>query len=455
MINKISPAIMTLLTMIPHAILCLSIFWNHLRVKKKTLLIIFAFFCVFELGAVFYIMNVIHYMQVLIQIHSVLLLAVGALLYVLLVDASFNKLLYVFWVATTYRLHIVNIANWLEARFSPATYIIYGSKEWLLIYTGVLIVTLPLIYLFFQKKIKPSIELEIPAWKNMWIIPFLFTVLSLLYTGSFEITIMSDWRNLGIQVVEVCSMFWVYFIVLRIIEEANRKNELTKLTNELRQQQEIRDMMLHNISHDLRTPIAVISGAAEILSENELGEADRHTLSRITNRVAQLNHMVEEMLELNSICSGSIQLNIEWIEIEELLRNMEEEFAIICSSKNLSLTIASASGSVSVDVYRLYQIFDNLISNAIRHTATGGITITVSPEQEHCIFCVKDTGTGIAPEFLPYLFERFYYIKGAEHGNGLGLSITKSLVEQMGGDIWVKSEYGIGTAFYFTLPYHI
>ncbi len=248
--------------------------------------------------------------------------------------------------------------------------------------------------------------------------------------------------------------------------QAELEQKVAKRTQELELQQRSRDALFASISHDLRTPITVIRGAAEILSEQDLTESSMKCVERILSRSIQLDHLVSDILQLAVIQSQQRPFVFEQVSVPTLMQIIEDEYSSLCAKQNVSLILKPICCNIWVDLRHLIQVFDNLFSNALRYTNNGTIEIGAKLIGEFCQFWVKDSGSGISDEHIPNLFDSFYQAHILQSGfkdnkvqesanvgkNGLGLSICKGIIERMNGEISVTSVVGDGTSFYFTVP---
>ena len=239
-----------------------------------------------------------------------------------------------------------------------------------------------------------------------------------------------------------------------------------RMTEEVqRSQQTLRDF-LANISHELKTPLTSIRGFSEAMLDGTIDDArgierSAKIISDESNRVLRL---VEELLDLSRIESGQVPMRQEDVDLRELFGHVGEVFALRAEETSVGLEVHPASdGQIRGDYDRLEQVLNNLLDNAFRHTPPGGtVRLGARGLQNGLIqVTVADTGQGIPAADLPHLFERFYRANPGESGwsgnanakgYGLGLAITREIVRAHGGDIWVTSEPGRGTAFVFTLP---
>jgi len=227
----------------------------------------------------------------------------------------------------------------------------------------------------------------------------------------------------------------------------------------LRRLETVRRDFISNVSHELRTPLAGLKAMAETLQEGALEDppAARRFLERMDAEIDTLIQLVQELLELARIESGRVPLEKVTIPPAELVHRSVERMAFQAERAGLRLTldVPEHLPAVSADPTRLEQVLVNLLHNAIKFTPPGGeITVSAYEQEQAVIFVVRDTGTGIDPETLPRIFERFYKSDRARSGGGtgLGLSIARHMVEAHGGRIWAESEPGAGSAFFFSLP---
>jgi signal transduction histidine kinase len=218
------------------------------------------------------------------------------------------------------------------------------------------------------------------------------------------------------------------------------------------------------VSHELRTPLNAIIGYAEMVREAVYGPITQRQvgiMDRIENSGNRLLSLVSDLLDQAQIDAGRMKIYNAEFKVSDLVDTLHILLDKQISDKGLSLSISvdpNMPATVNGDVRRLQQILLNLVGNAIKFTATGGINVHVHRvDGLRWGFNVTDTGLGISAEAQQYVFESFRQVEGVatrEHGGiGLGLAIVKSLVGLMGGDISLSSELGKGTAFTVTLPF--
>jgi len=221
-----------------------------------------------------------------------------------------------------------------------------------------------------------------------------------------------------------------------------------------------RDDFLAMVSHDLRTLLGGIAMRAAMLvrnaSEDEAGQKVRKNAGSIQHFTARMNRLIGDLLDVASIEAGKLMVQPRPEDAIRLVRETVEAFQPTASAKGLSLDADVARDSLLArfDHERILQVLANLLSNAIKFTPEGGrISIRVEPVEEEVRFSVADTGQGIAEGNLGHIFERLWQVLGSDkRGLGLGLYISRCIVEAHGGRIWAESKTGAGSTFFFTLP---
>jgi signal transduction histidine kinase len=214
-----------------------------------------------------------------------------------------------------------------------------------------------------------------------------------------------------------------------------------------------RRQMTADVAHELRTPLTVIAGYVEAMRDGVLAPTPER-LSVIYSEMEHLQHLVGDLRTLSQADAGELKLSLQPLDPAEVLQQTSAAFAHQAAQKGVRLELLLDSGlpRVLADETRLDQVLDNLLSNALRHTPSGGrVVLAASATGGRVRLAVQDTGPGIAPEALPYIFDRFYRADGSrseETGqSGLGLAIAKALVEAHGGTISVEAAVGQGTTF--------
>lgn len=222
---------------------------------------------------------------------------------------------------------------------------------------------------------------------------------------------------------------------------------------------------LATISHEMRTPLNGIVGLSELLSETDLDEEQSEILSKLTYSNEMLYSLISDLLDMTTIESGHLVLSENEIAIEKEITGVLELIRPKLKAKKRSVLLEveldpKIPGTVYGDINRFRQILLNLVNNAAKFTERGSITVKAELIKNNnsatwVKFFIVDTGKGIEPEKRDHLFDKFYKVENDSNieGSGLGLSITKNLVELMGGTIDYETEYGQGSTFYFELPF--
>jgi len=214
-----------------------------------------------------------------------------------------------------------------------------------------------------------------------------------------------------------------------------------------------------DVSHELRTPLTILRGDTEVgLKWAKVPEEFRALLQSNLDEIGRISDIIEHLLELSRAAEGKLSLVTEEVDLEELLRALLKDSAPLAEESSIMLSFSGGNGlSVQGDRKKLRAVFATLLENAVRYTGAGGeVRVTLERVAGQAQVAVRDTGIGIAPEHLPYIFDQFYRIDSARNrahgGIGLGLSLAKSFVVAHGGDIHVESRAGQGSVFTVILP---
>lgn len=238
-------------------------------------------------------------------------------------------------------------------------------------------------------------------------------------------------------------------------EETNLKQqkELVAARIKAEESDRLKSAFLANMSHEIRTPLNAIVGFSKLMANTE-GMEERKQYSEIIEKNSNLLlNLFNDILDLSAIEAGSLQFNIRAIKLADVCLQLHQQYCDkVQNGVQLIFDDADDSVYVSADWNRTIQIITNLISNAIKFTSKGEIRYGFSEKEDFVEFYVKDTGIGIPAERVTTIFKRFGKVDDFVQGTGLGLTLCRMLVERMGGRIWLRSEEGIGSRFYFTLP---
>lgn len=256
--------------------------------------------------------------------------------------------------------------------------------------------------------------------------------------------------------------FAMYNRQQRELETARK--QLTEENAALEQINRLKTEFLGNVSHELKTPLTVISGYAQttrqLISRQQEVEpaAVIHRMQLISAEAERLALMVGQILDVTRMEEGRMVMEKSPCHPDEIIHNaIETHYPILNKNGNkLVIRIEDELPQINADQGRISQVIVNLVANAIRFTVNGTITVTAQPRDNEVLICVADTGEGISPAKLPFIFDRYNNNQksggGKDTGTGLGLFICKHIIEEHNGRIWVNSSEGIGTTFCFTLP---
>jgi signal transduction histidine kinase len=250
------------------------------------------------------------------------------------------------------------------------------------------------------------------------------------------------------------------------IEVRSTAKRLEELNTDLDAAMKSKDQFLSNISHELRTPLNSIIGFTDLLLTEDLGAPlsaqQREFLETVARNGRQLLQLINELLDLQRIAAGRMELNPEPVELASLIVEAAGSVQAQAQKHRHALVVTPPPGALRVqaDRNRVRQILLNLLSNAIKFTPDGGrITVTVSLDNggDYARIAVTDTGIGVARDDQPKLFKEFSQLDASAsrkyEGTGLGLALSKRLVELQGGEIGIDSDMGKGSTFWFTLPH--
>ena len=254
-------------------------------------------------------------------------------------------------------------------------------------------------------------------------------------------------------------------IIIDITARDQYISTLKKETHKAQTADKLKSSFLANMSHEIRTPMNSIIGFSNLLSSEEIPEDQKAEFANYIKSSGELlMKLIDDIIDIAKIEAGEIRIDKKECNILKLLQELDHTYKEIINKsgkKHLRIILNPCDLkdlNIKTDPYRLKQILSNLINNAIKFTDTGYIELGYKIKNEKTIeFFVKDTGVGLSRDEISIIFERFKRTVASEEknivGTGLGLAISKNLVELLGGEMWVDSHPGLGTTFYFTLPY--
>jgi histidine kinase len=232
-----------------------------------------------------------------------------------------------------------------------------------------------------------------------------------------------------------------------------------QMADKLEKTETMRQQLIGDVTHELRTPLAAIKGYMEGLMDGII-PATPDSYQQVYSEADRLQRLVDDLQELSRVEAGAYQLKLESVSpgdlikavVQHLGRQFEEKEILLETKLEANLPL------VAVDKDRILQVLTNLVGNALQYTSTGGcVTLTAAKEKNEIVISVSDTGIGISPDHLPYIFNRFYRTDKsrarASGGSGIGLTIAQALIKAHHGRIWAESTgEGKGSIFHFSLP---
>ena len=238
-------------------------------------------------------------------------------------------------------------------------------------------------------------------------------------------------------------------------EQTNKKQqkELEAARIKAEESDRLKSAFLANMSHEIRTPLNAIVGFSKLVIDAECTNEKEQYAEIIERNSEILLNLFNDILDLSSLEADSLSFNIRPIKLIDICLQLEQQFCYkVKNGTKLILDDVDTELYVSGDWNRIIQIISNLLSNAAKFTPKGEIHFGYREKEDFVEFYVKDSGIGIPAERVATIFQRFGKINDFVQGTGLGLTLCRMLVEKMGGRIWLRSQEGKGSRFYFTLP---
>ena len=249
---------------------------------------------------------------------------------------------------------------------------------------------------------------------------------------------------------------WILYTAWDITDQKILERKLRLAKEEAEESNRIKSAFLANMSHEIRTPLNAIVGFSSILAEDVSEEERTEYLSIISKNNDILLQLINDILDLSKIEAGTLEYVYANIDVNKMLSEIEQAARMRQTNANVAICAVTPLEGLLLytDQRRVTQVLNNFISNAMKFTNTGSITFGYEePKDGYIRFFVTDTGTGIPPEKVADIFNRFVKLDSFKQGTGLGLAISQNIVRELKGEIGVASELGKGSTFWFTLPY--
>jgi PAS domain S-box-containing protein len=251
-------------------------------------------------------------------------------------------------------------------------------------------------------------------------------------------------------------------VIQDITERKKNERELIHAKEKAEESDRLKTAFLHNISHEIRTPMNAIVGFSALLGEPDVDENSKKSYIEIIMQSS--NHLlsiITDIVDISNIEANLIKTVKNEVNINSMLKSLCSQFFPKSYEKRIDLSwetsLKETDSLILTDRTKLTQILSNMISNALKFTDKGSINVTCKPVNNFLEFSVSDTGIGIPSQYHNRVFDRFFQVqnnvKRLYEGTGLGLTISRAYIKLLGGDIWLSSEPGKGTTFFFTIPY--
>ena len=270
----------------------------------------------------------------------------------------------------------------------------------------------------------------------------------------FVSVLLRDLPDLDTTMISYVAIFTILYLVgvLFTVITVKKERELNRMRRDL----------IANVSHELKTPITSIRAMTEVLHDGMLKDPEaKHRFSaKIIEETDRLERLVLDILELSKLQSNRAEFKKTAIYADGLIPPVMDRYMMLCGDLGIHLDTSGLNlqpvPPLHTDANKIISLIETLMDNAVKFTGAGG-TIWVSSQihSKHVTFCIRDNGPGIRAEDVPRVFERFYKADVAHNssGSGLGLAIAEEIARGLGEKIWLESEFGKGTSFYFTISY--
>ena len=296
---------------------------------------------------------------------------------------------------------------------------------------------------------------------------YFFLISILLYTNLFCLflvefrfhTEIGSYTNLESRLIDNYVGIVICLLVIYSFTSAIKKNYIHEFER-AKMSDQLKSSFLANMSHEIRTPLNAIVGFSSLISDPEIPESNKVFFEgQIQRNSDYLLNLIEDIIDVSKIESNQLTVKIQEVDVLPMIKQIAQSFQMsVPPEKNVKVVsnISLPKLVVKVDQIRLEQVLRNLLSNAVKFTEKGTIEIDCQKDNDFYTFSVRDTGIGIHTDHQQVIFDRFMKIENSKQhlyrGTGIGLFLSSQLVELFGGKIWVESEEGKGSNFYFTIP---
>lgn len=289
----------------------------------------------------------------------------------------------------------------------------------------------------------------------------LLNIFVCLYIEYYYPELITNYQNDTVRLFDIYASILMFLILIYALMYSV-KNSYSRKYKEALQSDKLKSSFLENINHEVRTPLNAIIGFSSLLNEEDITPEQRiEFLGLIGESNDALLRIIDDILLVSTLESGDPSTKLVSCDLDSIMDGLQKTLKqhLVKNKKgNIELLLSepNVKGIVETDKIRLQQVFIRLMDNAIKFTDSGKINFGYRVENDTILFHVADTGIGIQGKHHEKIFDRFYKIeidkKEVYRGTGIGLFITKKIVESLKGDIWLSSIYGSGTTFYFSIP---
>ncbi|NQU32776.1 MAG: PAS domain S-box protein [Bacteroidetes bacterium] len=269
--------------------------------------------------------------------------------------------------------------------------------------------------------------------------------------------------DVSLTAIPISGVEYLYVVWRNITEKKKQDEELLLAKEKAEQSDNIKTSFLHNMQHEIRTPLNAMMGFTQLLKLSDLSKSEKDDFhDSIIKSGHQLSKIIDKIIDFSRLQSGDILITNKTVELKKLISDIFIKYNHTFQNTSINFTINSYNSLynsiVKMDAYKVIEIIDHLLDNAIKFTETGSVELAYYIKDQYIIFEITDTGVGIEERHFKSIFGRFNRLahKNSEKlygGNGLGLSISKAVLGYLGGTIWVESQVGKGSKFSFSIPY--